>query len=1062
MKTLFSRQFVGVLALLCSSAGMAATVTVVPSTLAPAVNDTFTVTLTATDFVNMGGGTISMTWDITKATLTSAVDAGGACPTCLPATGPVGVGTGSIVQLNHLPSFDILPGAPPVDGNFDIVVFTFQAIASGAMDFTVYEDGPGQDGWFDNTTAEPIPTDYVQASIVVAGGAAEPNILVTDSVAPAGNRAMDFGPVQVGSDATQTVTVTNNGTADLVIGTASTDAPFTFDPDMCSSQTLAPTESCTITVDFTPVLAQVYNADMLIPSNDPDSPSVTVTLAGTGTAATVPDITVTDTVAPADDLSVDFGDVMVSNSLEQTVTVTNDGTGDLVIGTVGPVSAPFSISSDLCGGQTLVPAGSCTIDVAYTPLAAGAAPAESLDIASNDPDEATVSVALAGNGTPVAGPSASVSDTIAPANDNQIPFGDVTIGGTSPAETVTITNAGTEDLVIGTIAGNNPLAAPFIIGNDGCSGQTVTPLNDCTFEVQFEPTVLGAATDGFDIPSNAAGSPITFNVSGTGVPVPVADITVTDSVAPANDLTVPFGNVVLLDAESQTITVTNDGSTDLAISGVTAPAAPFEISSNLCDAQTLAPTESCTITVEFTPDVAQVYNSSVGISSDDPDEATVTVALSGTGVDGEIVIDGGSSAVDPWSLAFLGGLPFLRRRRRAAAMKLVAAAAAGILAAPSAMAADDNWDWNYDGFYLGAGIIGTSLETSDEFNSFVESEVGLDSSGRFEDFAYGGQIYAGWMFNRYFGIEARWSDSGDGESDILFRDGGGSTENIGDIEASLDGYTIYGVANWPVADRWDLFAKAGYTGQDADLDFNADGESISGSDDDSGFAGALGARWRFARHWAATVEGEYLGVDFEVDDSDGGRVDAIDEPWRVGLNVEYWFGGAEIPPPPPPPPARAAAPPPPPPPPAAPRDTDGDGVVDPSDKCADTPRGDRVDSVGCSCDVTRQLTFKTDSAELSDADKETLDEMAANLTRLNFVSGVIEGHTDSTGAEDYNQRLSVRRAQAAADYLASKGISSDRLEIVGRGESEPVGDNATAEGRAMNRRVVAKRTDCGQ
>jgi outer membrane protein OmpA-like peptidoglycan-associated protein len=152
---------------------------------------------------------------------------------------------------------------------------------------------------------------------------------------------------------------------------------------------------------------------------------------------------------------------------------------------------------------------------------------------------------------------------------------------------------------------------------------------------------------------------------------------------------------------------------------------------------------------------------------------------------------------------------------------------------------------------------------------------------------------------------------------------------------------------------------------------------------------------------------------------------------------------------------------PPPPPPPPPKDSDGDGVVDPSDKCADTPRGDRVDAVGCSCDVTRQLTFKTDSAELSDADKATLDEMAENLTRLNFVSGVIEGHTDSTGAEDYNQGLSVRRAQAAADYLESKGIASDRLEIVGRGESEPIGDNKTAEGRAMNRRVVARRTDCG-
>ena len=102
-------------------------------------------------------------------------------------------------------------------------------------------------------------------------------------------------------------------------------------------------------------------------------------------------------------------------------------------------------------------------------------------------------------------------------------------------------------------------------------------------------------------------------------------------------------------------------------------------------------------------------------------------------------------------------------------------------------------------------------------------------------------------------------------------------------------------------------------------------------------------RWRFARHWAATVEGEYLDVSFEVDGAEGGSFDVIDEPWRVGLNVEYWFGGHEIPvaaaaplaavvaAPPPPPPAPAAA---------APTDSDGDGVVDGTDQCPDTPQGD--------------------------------------------------------------------------------------------------------------------------
>jgi outer membrane protein OmpA-like peptidoglycan-associated protein len=458
------------------------------------------------------------------------------------------------------------------------------------------------------------------------------------------------------------------------------------------------------------------------------------------------------------------------------------------------------------------------------------------------------------------------------------------------------------------------------------------------------------------------------------------------------------------------------------------------------------------------------FSDSFSIPSNDPDEATVTIAVSGSGdQSATLVIDGGSSALDPWSLAFLGGLPFLRRRRRAAAMKLAMAAAAGVLAAPAVMAADDRWDWDYDGVYLGAGAIGTSLQTSSAFNSTFQSELGLlgiPSSGGFEDFPLGGQLYAGWMFTNMWGMEIRWSDSGNGSSDIFLVDNAGARTRLGDVGVSIDGFTLYGVGNWPVAERWDLFGKLGYTRQDAAFDASVvDGgegspASFAASDDDVGPAAALGARWRFARHWASTAEVEYLGVDFD---------NTIDAPWRLGLNVEYWFGGQQI--------AAAAPvaaaavvdePPPPPPaaPPAAPVDSDGDGVVDGSDQCADTPSGDRVGPVGCSCDVTRQLTFKTDSSALSDADKLVLDEMAENLTRLKFISGVIEGHTDSVGADAYNQGLSERRAQAAADYLAAKGISSDRMQIVGRGETDPVGDNTTAEGRAQNRRVVAKRTDC--
>jgi len=82
--------------------------------------------------------------------------------------------------------------------------------------------------------------------------------------------------------------------------------------------------------------------------------------------------------------------------------------------------------------------------------------------------------------------------------------------------------------------------------------------------------------------------------------------------------------------------------------------------------------------------------------------------------------------------------------------------------------------------------------------------------------------------------------------------------------------------------------------------------------------------------------------------------------------------------------------------------------------------------------------------------------------KLKFITGRVDGYTDATGKEEYNQKLSERRAQAVADYLHSKGVSTDsKMQVQGYGEADPIADNKTEEGRAQNRRVVIRRTDCG-
>jgi len=168
--------------------------------------------------------------------------------------------------------------------------------------------------------------------------------------------------------------------------------------------------------------------------------------------------------------------------------------------------------------------------------------------------------------------------------------------------------------------------------------------------------------------------------------------------------------------------------------------------------------------------------------------------------------------------------------------------------------------------------------------------------------------------------------------------------------------------------------------------------------------------------------------------------------------------------PPRPEPVAAEAPPPPPPPPPPPEkcaDADGDGVCDADDKCPGTPAGVKVDKVGCPLEQTLKLLFDFDSAELRPESIEELERLVRFMGDVPFATALIEGHTDSVGNDAYNMKLSDRRAKSVFDYLTSRGVDPSRLSSVGKGETMPIADNATAEGRQQNRRVMLIRTDSG-
>ena len=97
--------------------------------------------------------------------------------------------------------------------------------------------------------------------------------------------------------------------------------------------------------------------------------------------------------------------------------------------------------------------------------------------------------------------------------------------------------------------------------------------------------------------------------------------------------------------------------------------------------------------------------------------------------------------------------------------------------------------------------------------------------------------------------------------------------------------------------------------------------------------------------------------------------------------------------------------------------------------------------------------FDFDKAVLKPEGKAKLDDLVGKIKAINLEVIIAVGHTDSVGADAYNQKLSVRRSEAVKAYLVTKGIEKNRVYTEGKGEKQPVADNKTTEGRAKNRRV---------
>jgi len=406
--------------------------------------------------------------------------------------------------------------------------------------------------------------------------------------------ALNFGSVLVNGSSTQAVTLKNSGQTDIhVTQVSQTGAAFSVS-GMAAPLTIAAGQSASVQAKFTPTTAGTSTGAISITSDAQNSP-VTVALSGTALAASY-----TMSLSPG---SVNFGNVNTGSSTTQKVQVSNTGNSSVTVTKVTASGAGISVGG-LAAPVTLQPSQSMSLNVQFAPTTSGATTG-SVTVTNNDGVNAVAAVTGAGV-------QAGLSVTPASAN-----FGSVVTGNTN-SQTLQVKNSGTASLVIsqaavtGTGFSLNGMALPM----------TLTPGQSGNFNVQYAPQAAGNASGSIAIVSNAPNSPATVALSGTGV-----SGTFTISVVPSS---LSFGSITDGTSTAQGFTVTNTGTSNVAISGMTATGAGYSIVSG-AGAVTLSPNQSTSVSVQFAPTTAGSANGSVAILSNATGSAS-SVSLSGTGV----------------------------------------------------------------------------------------------------------------------------------------------------------------------------------------------------------------------------------------------------------------------------------------------------------------------------------------------------------------------------------------------------------------------------------------------
>ena len=340
-----------------------------------------------------------------------------------------------------------------------------------------------------------------------------------------------------------------------------------------------------------------------------------------------------------------------------------------------------------------------------------------------------------------------------------------------------------------------------------------------------------------------------------------------------------------------------------------------------------------------------------------------------------------------------------------------------------------NPEWANSAWYIGAGI-GRSRGSIDQdrLARSLSANGATVTAFSTDERDTGYKLFVGKQLNRYLALELGYFDLGKFSFNSTT-----SGNGVFNGEAGFRGANLDLLAQLPLSERLSLLGRVGANYAKASTHFSGNRlNAVTGpnpSERKLNAKAGLGLEYKLSEALALRGEVER----YRVNDAVGNRGD-VD---LLSVSLVYKLGRpARSAPVYTPPPAAEPAPPPvaapTPPPPKAPE-----------------PTSEKVS-------FAAETLFDFDKSAVKPAGKAALDDLLLKLQGMNTEVVVTVGHTDSVGSNEYNQKLSLRRAEAVKAYLVSKGLETSRVYTEGKGETQPLADNATAEGRAKNRRVTVE------